>query len=208
MCQLSVGRAGVEVDDTPPCRTGCRRSGRGWPRWSRRGPGSVGPRASAAARTEWRMRPVRAAASGPLPQTSPMTTVHGAVSDLEHVVEVAADLDAGLRHAVASSDVERGDLGQRRRQQRGLQHARHPVPRRTGWRCRSPWPPGRRAPLMRCRSSSPKRWLSVVDTKRAGRRAPGRGPPSARSPRPGHPPGGRGRDGRGRRLPRRAPSRR
>ena len=73
------------------CRSGRRRAARAAP-----GAGARAPRSAAleraAARSVWRASAVTEAASGPLPQTSPIRAATGAAR-AEEVVEVAADLD-------------------------------------------------------------------------------------------------------------------
>ncbi len=60
----------------------------------------------------WRRKPVSAAASAPLPQTSP-TTSQQSVLVAEGVVEVAADFAAGAERAEEAGQLEARDHGQR-----------------------------------------------------------------------------------------------
>ena len=78
---------------------------------------------SANARSVCRARPAIAAASGPLPLTSPITNHHASFVDLEHVVEVAADLVALAGRPIPRRDTRAGNRGKRRRQQARLQRS-------------------------------------------------------------------------------------
>ncbi len=71
----------------------------------------------AAARTVWRASAVSAAASTPLPQTSPIATPHVPSREREGVVEVAADLDALGAGLQPAGEIDPGHLRQRARQQ-------------------------------------------------------------------------------------------
>ena len=77
---------------------------------------------SAEARRVSRISDVSAAASGPLPQTSPITAAQLGLLELKEVVEIAADL-AG-HGAEAGGDLEALDLRQRAGHQRPLQRPR------------------------------------------------------------------------------------
>ena len=105
------------------CRSARRRGRRAAPCAAARAPRSGRDSYAAAARSVWRASAVTDAASGPLPQTSPISAATAAGARREEVVEVAADLDA-----LAGGDEAHGGgrgpgtVGQARRQQRALQH--------------------------------------------------------------------------------------
>ena len=73
-----------------------------------------------AARSVWRASPVSAAASTPLPQTSPTTRWIESRS-CSDVVEVTAHLDAGARYPVAHGQIDPARLRQGGRQEAALQ---------------------------------------------------------------------------------------
>ena len=79
----------------------------------------------ASARMLWRASDVRAAASTPLPQTSPITATHDAPGG-EEVVEVAAHLHPVAHRRVERRRLEAGDLRQSGREQAALERVRDP----------------------------------------------------------------------------------